>query len=68
MDLKFKKLVLLTMEMNNANQSVIRASPKKIINLQLYNNVFINDYITLLETRKLSTRDDQCLIVYYIVL
>ncbi|KAF0706717.1 odorant receptor 46a-like, partial [Aphis craccivora] len=36
MDLKFKKLLLLTMQMNNANRMVIKASPKKVINLQLF--------------------------------
>ncbi|KAF0712197.1 odorant receptor 46a-like [Aphis craccivora] len=41
MDLKFKKLLLLTMQMNNANRMVIKASPKKVINLQLFAN-YIN--------------------------
>jgi len=43
MDLKFKKLLLLAMRMNDANQIVIKASPKKIINLQLFVNVLIQN-------------------------
>jgi len=39
MDLKFKKLLLLTMKINNANKLMIKASPTKIINLQTYANV-----------------------------
>lgn len=41
MDVQFKKLLLLTMQMNNANDLVIKASPIKIINLQLFANVLI---------------------------
>ncbi|CAH1736833.1 unnamed protein product [Aphis gossypii] len=39
MDLKFKKLLLLTMQMNDANRMVIKASPRKIINLQLFASI-----------------------------
>lgn len=39
MDLKFKKLLLLAMWMNDANNLVIKASPKKIINLQIFASV-----------------------------
>lgn len=39
MDLKFQKLILLAMYMNNANQLMIKASPKKIVNLQLFASV-----------------------------
>jgi len=42
MDLKFKKLLLLTMQMNDANQIIMKASMKKIINLQLFASVGIN--------------------------
>lgn len=41
MDVRFKKLLLLTMQMNNANNLVIKASPKKIVNIQLFTNVLI---------------------------
>lgn len=41
MDLKFKKLLLLATQMNNANQFVLKLSPKKIISLQFFANVFI---------------------------
>lgn len=39
MDIKFKKLVQYAMQMNDATQSVIKATPKKIIDLQLFANV-----------------------------
>jgi len=41
MDVQFKKLLLLTMQMNNSNNLVIKASPKKFVNLQLFANVLI---------------------------
>jgi hypothetical protein len=41
MDLKFKKLLLLTMRMNDANNLMIKVSPKKVVNLQMFTNVFI---------------------------
>lgn len=40
MDVKFKKLLFLTMQMNNANNLMIKASPKKIVNQQLFANVY----------------------------
>ncbi|KAL5243499.1 hypothetical protein ACI65C_010909 [Semiaphis heraclei] len=43
-DLKFKKLLLLTMRINNANQIIMKASTKKIINLQLFGNVLMTSY------------------------
>jgi len=43
MDLKFQKLLLLAMRMNNADHIAIKASPKKIINLQLFANVPIHN-------------------------
>lgn len=42
MNLKFKKLLLLTMQMNKANEIMMKASMKKIINLQLFASVGIN--------------------------
>lgn len=39
MTLKEKKLLLLAMQMNSANQLQIKASPKKLINLQLFASV-----------------------------
>jgi len=41
MDMKFKNLLLLTMRMNDANNLMIKASPRKIINLQMFANVLI---------------------------
>jgi len=45
-DFKFKKLVLLAMRMNDASQIIIRATPKKIINLQMFASVLICYFIT----------------------
>lgn len=42
MNLKTKKLLLLSMQMENANKSMIKISSKKIVNLQLFANVIIN--------------------------
>jgi len=46
MDLRFKKLLLLAMKLNNANQLKIKATPNKIVNLQLFSSVIIlcNNY------------------------
>lgn len=41
MDLQFKKLLLLSMQMNDANELMIKASPNRVVNLQLYANVSI---------------------------
>jgi len=45
MDLKFKKLLLLAMRINDANKLTLKMSPKKVVNLQLYANVFIKHNI-----------------------
>ncbi|XP_060875404.1 uncharacterized protein LOC132948778 [Metopolophium dirhodum] len=44
MDIKFKKLLLLTMRMNDANNFVIRATPRKVVNLQMFANVMSMSY------------------------
>ncbi|XP_022160523.1 uncharacterized protein LOC111026702 [Myzus persicae] len=44
MDVSFKKLLLLTMQMNNANNLVIKASPTKIVDLQLFANIITMSY------------------------
>jgi len=47
MDLKFKKILLIAMKFNNANQLKIKATPNKIVNLQLFSSVgnyFIHKY------------------------
>lgn len=41
-DLKFKKLVLLNMQINDANQIAMKVSTKKIVNLQLFASVSTN--------------------------
>ncbi|KAE9526205.1 hypothetical protein AGLY_013836 [Aphis glycines] len=45
MDLKFKKLLLLTMQMNKANEIMMKVSMKKIINLQLFASVGFDDVL-----------------------
>lgn len=42
MDLKFKKILLLTMRINDANQITTKASMIKIVNLQPFANVSFN--------------------------
>jgi len=39
MDIKFKKLLLLAMKLNNANQLKMKATPNKVVNLQLFSSV-----------------------------
>jgi len=41
MDLRFKKLLLLAMQFNNANKLKIKSTPNKIVNLQLFSSVII---------------------------
>jgi len=36
MDLKFKKSLLLSMRMNDADKLMIKATPTKIVNLELF--------------------------------
>lgn len=48
MNLQFKKLLLFSMRMNNANRLMLKASPKRVINLQFYANVFITIEIAVL--------------------
>ncbi|XP_003243840.3 uncharacterized protein LOC100573389 [Acyrthosiphon pisum] len=44
MDLKFKKLLLLTMQINDANYITIKASTKTIVNLPIFANVLMTSY------------------------
>ncbi|CAH1710664.1 unnamed protein product [Aphis gossypii] len=44
MDLKFKKLLLLSMQMNDADKLMIKATPTRIINLELFVKVMITTY------------------------
>ncbi|KAE9535088.1 hypothetical protein AGLY_008380 [Aphis glycines] len=39
MNLRSKKMLLLSMQLNNANKLMIKITPNKIINLQFYNSV-----------------------------
>jgi len=41
MDLKYKKLLLLSMRMNDALNVMIKVTPKKMINLNFFINVSI---------------------------
>ncbi|CAH1716755.1 unnamed protein product [Aphis gossypii] len=47
MNLRSKKMLLLSMQLNNANKLMIKITPKKIINLQFYNSVIITCYNVL---------------------
>ncbi|XP_025207698.1 uncharacterized protein LOC112603381 [Melanaphis sacchari] len=44
MDLKFKKLLLLSMRMNGADKLMLKATPTKIINLEFFVKVMITTY------------------------
>lgn len=46
MNLKFKKLLLLSMMMDDANQSMFKITPKKVINVQLFTKVIMKQFIT----------------------
>lgn len=53
MDINFKKLLLLVMQMNDGNRSTVKFSPKIIIDLKLFSNVciyFLSFYRTLTYT------------------
>lgn len=41
MEFRFKKLLLLSLQINDGNELIMKASPKRVINLQIYANVFI---------------------------
>jgi len=56
MDLKFKKLLLLAMQMNKANEIMMKASMKKIINFQLFASVGIIVLIYCLLTANTSMK------------
>ncbi|XP_050442529.1 uncharacterized protein LOC126846780 isoform X2 [Adelges cooleyi] len=58
MDMRFRKLLLLAMAMNNANQLNIRATPTKIIDLKLFLNVLQTSYSIANIMMKLSNTDD----------
>ncbi|XP_026815408.1 uncharacterized protein LOC113555223 [Rhopalosiphum maidis] len=47
MNLRSKKMLLLSMKMNNANRFMIKLTPRKIVNLQLFNSVLITCYNVL---------------------
>jgi len=42
MDMKFKKLILLTMKMNNANHKVLKFTRTKIVDLEMFFKVNTN--------------------------
>jgi hypothetical protein len=41
MNLRSKKMLLLSMQLNNANEFMIKLTPRKIVNLQLFNSVIL---------------------------
>jgi hypothetical protein len=52
MDLKLKKLLLLSMRMNDADKLMIKATPTKIINLEFFvkvdNNLLLSDILQII--------------------
>jgi len=52
MDLKFKKLLLLSMRMNDADKLMIKVTPTKIINLEFFvkvdNNLLLSDILQII--------------------
>ncbi|XP_060840299.1 uncharacterized protein LOC132921341 [Rhopalosiphum padi] len=44
MNLRSKKMLLLSMQLNNANELTIKITPRRIINLQFFNSVMITCY------------------------
>ncbi|XP_050427203.1 uncharacterized protein LOC126837355 [Adelges cooleyi] len=58
MDIRFRKLLLLAMAMNNANQLKIRATPTKVIDLKLFLSVLQTSYSIANIMMKLSNTDD----------
>ncbi|XP_050441407.1 uncharacterized protein LOC126846202 [Adelges cooleyi] len=59
MDMRFRKLLLLAMAMNNANQLKIRATPTKVIDLKLFLSVLQTSYsvANIMVNMKLSNTD-----------
>lgn len=55
MNLKFKKLLLLTMRMNSAHRLITKITPTKIINLNFFANVIIENCITFKKRTILKT-------------
>ncbi|KAL5233318.1 hypothetical protein ACI65C_000728 [Semiaphis heraclei] len=48
MNIKFRTLLILTMRMNDANNLMIRASPKKVVNSQMFANNAYFGYLYVL--------------------
>lgn len=57
MDLKFKKLLLSSMQMNDADKLMIKATPTKIINLELFvkvdNNLLLSEALQIINKIKI---------------
>ncbi|XP_050435002.1 odorant receptor 67a-like [Adelges cooleyi] len=60
MDKRFKKLIILAMAMNNANQLKIKATPNRVINLELFLVVLRTSYtiLSFMVNAKLSSSDN----------
>lgn len=54
MDLKFKKLLLSSMQLNDADKLMVKATPTKIINLELFvkvdNNLLHSEVLQIINT------------------
>ncbi|XP_050442504.1 odorant receptor 2a-like [Adelges cooleyi] len=60
MDIRFKKLLLLAMAMNNANQLKCKATPKKVVNLELFLSTLRVSYtiVSVMLNVQLKSLDD----------
>ncbi|XP_050439540.1 uncharacterized protein LOC126845011 [Adelges cooleyi] len=60
MDIRFKKLLILAMAMNNANQLKIKATPNRAIDLQLFLGVIRTSYtiVSFMVNVELSSSDN----------
>lgn len=64
MDLRFKKLLLVAMKLNNSHQLKINATPNKIVNLQLFSSVIVlYNYIHKYQNKLIYT----LYITYYVI-
>lgn len=55
MNLKFKKLLLFSMQTNHVNKILLKASPRKTVDLQLFLNVLRILYLNLFKNNVFVT-------------
>lgn len=61
MDMKCKKLILLTMRMNNANYKKLKFTRTKVVNLEMFFKVNTINIITIIQLRL----EKSCQIIFY---